>query len=53
MIFFSKESAVELILPMPVKVTIYSKATMALYSYSLKVSMVTYDFYCLFRPNRG
>ena len=53
MIFFSKEPAIELIHPMPAKVTIYLKITIVSYSYSLKVSMVTYEFYCPFGPYWG
>ena len=53
MIFFSKEPAIELLHPMPAKLTIYLIITIVLYSYSLKVSMVTYGLYCLFGPYGG
>ena len=47
-VFFSKEPAIELLHPTPAKVTIYMKIIIVSYSYSLKVSMVTYVNYCLF-----
>ena len=47
-IFFCKEPAIELLHPKPAKVTIYLKITIASHSYSFKVSMMTYEFYCLF-----
>ena len=48
MIFFSKEPAIELVHPMPAKVTIYLKIIIVLHSYSSKVSMVTYEFFLSF-----
>ena len=43
MIFLSKEPATKCLLPTLAKVTISLKISIALYSYSFKVSMVTYE----------
>ena len=47
-IFLSKEPAFKMVLPTSAKMTISLKVTIVSYSYSFKVSMVTYECYCPF-----